>query len=192
MWRLYNFVTRKQSVESVYRSQSQPTIYPLAFEKSTLGLPFISSPLSARKIILSVALSRRMKEKNGQDYATNEPSDHCQERINYCPLTVSFPAPELSVSPPFREGSTAIFNFMHPLYTNGFSITIFHHASTNGQLLSFDCPSKFGMRIAGKTTVELSKLIAKILTSMDAFNSSIKFWKIMTSTRTDARIITLA
>lgn len=136
----------------------------------------MSTPFSAHKIILSVALSRRMKEKkNGQDYATNEPSDCRQERINYCPLTVSFPAPELSVSPSFREGSVAIFNFMHPLCTNAFSTTI--HTSTNGQLLSFDCPLNFGAECESpyRKNVELSKLIAKILTGMDAFNSNIKF-----------------
>ena len=128
---------------TIVNLNQQFTLLPL--KKKTLGLSFLSScPLFLlAKIILSVALLRKMKEKNGQDYATNEPSDCRQERINYCPLTVSFPAPELSVSPPFREGSAAIFNFMYPLCTNGFSTTI--HTSINGQLLSFDCPSNFGM-----------------------------------------------
>lgn len=45
-----------------------------------------------------------------------------QERINYCPLTVSFPALELSVAVPGGRFA-AIFNFMHP-----FALTSHHHA----------------------------------------------------------------
>lgn len=56
-----------------------------------------------------------------------------QERINYCPLTVSFPAPELSASPSFRRD----------LLQYSISCTLFApwtcHPRTEGQLLSFDC-----------------------------------------------------
>lgn len=87
-----------------------------------------------------------------------------QERINYCPLAVSFPALEFSIAVP-GERSTAIFNFMHPFASAS------HHHRAEGQLLSFDCPLEFqANRRSGKTTTDVPsncrELIAEILTDI--------------------------
>lgn len=94
------------------------------------------------------------RKKNGQDYATNEPSDCRQERINYCPLTVSFPAPELSVSPPGGIGSNIQFH-ASPLHQWFLHRHPYQHQWT---IIILWLSLEFRDRLAGKTTVELSEI----------------------------------
>lgn len=96
-----------------------------------------------------------------------------QERINYCPLTVSFPAPELDVAVPVGGDPACNIQFHAPFCANQPS------SRTEGQLLSFDCPLEFrASHRAGKTNGMPSncrELIDEILTGIsDLFNSRTK------------------
>jgi len=87
-----------------------------------------------------------------------------QKRINYCPLTVSFPAPEPSVSP-LRSGRDPL------QYSISCAPSASWTAHAEGQLLSFDYPLEFrGMRIAAseKRPSYRRGLIVEILTDIPA------------------------
>jgi len=89
-----------------------------------------------------------------------------QKRINYCPLTVSFPAPEPSVSP-LRSGRDPLQYSISCAPSASWTA----HPRAEVQLLSFDCPLEFrGMRIATseKRSSNRRGLIAEILTDISA------------------------